>query len=65
MRSIPQIRVAWRKVRVDICRIENIPHFWMVQMEVKIISTIQNSSGNPKGREGNFWWDCGKCKFER
>ena len=65
LRSIPQIRVAQTKVRVEICEIEYSPHISTVQMEVKIRSTIQNSFANPKCREGNFWWDCGKCKFER
>ena len=65
LRSIPKIRVAWRKVGVEICEIEYSPHILMALMEVKIRSTVQNSSSNTKGREGNFWWECQKCKCER
>ena len=62
LRSISQITVAWRKVGVEICEIEYSPHILMALMEVKIRSTVQNSFANPKCREGNFWWECGKCK---
>ena len=57
MKSIPQIRVARRKVRVDICGIEYSPHILMVHMGVNIRSMVQNISSNPKCREGNFWQD--------
>ena len=65
LRSIPKIRVARRKVGVEICGIEYSPHISMVQMEVKIRSMVQNSYANPKCREGNFWWECRKCKSEK
>ena len=65
MRPIPQIRVARRKVRVEMYEIEYIPHISTVQMEVKIRSIVENSSSNTKCREENFWWECRKCKCER
>ena len=34
-------------------------------MEVNIRSTVQDSSSNPKCREGNLWWECEKCKWVR
>ena len=44
LRSIPQIRVARRKVGVEICGIEYSLHISTIQMEVKIISTVQSNS---------------------
>ena len=65
LETILQVEVARRKVRVEIFGIEYGPHISTVQMKVKIRSMVQNSSANPKCREGNFWWECGKCKCER
>ena len=54
LRSIPQVSVSWRNVKVDIYGTEYDPNILMVHMKIKIRSMVQNSSTNPKCREGNF-----------
>ena len=55
LRSIPQVSVSWRNVKVEIYGTEYDPNILMVHMKIKIRSMVQNNYANTKCGEGNFW----------